>query len=626
MTAPVHSHPSADELRLFGSGQMSADEAIVIESHVGTCADCCRTLKSFADDPLVELLRSASRTHQPAVASGATAPFLPETPLPPIPGAEELPPALRDHPRYRVLELLGHGKMGPVYRAEHRLMERTVALKLIDRERMASLELVERFRRETRAGALLSHPNIVKAFDAEQAGDTHFLVMEFVPGVNLAHLVAERGPLPVGEACEYIRQAALGLQYAHEQGMVHRDVKPHNLMRTPEGVIKILDFGLARFVSEQRTGSGSSTETADHAAPELAGDPRRVDIRADIYSLGSTLYQLLTGRVPFPGSGVMGKVLAHAAAQSVALSELRPDLPPGLQAVVAKMMARLPEDRYQTPAEVADALAPFAAVPPHVPRSSQAEGSMPGRSSAQRETWQRRWWIAAALLGWLTVGVVVAVFRLPTDRGKVPVQTEDRLSVPGLKPGPIVADDDFQHPEKSQFTATKADDPGRTRFEFAGGRYVMRFGAGGPSWLGWAPPPPPQLTNLVCQVVGRVTGREEGTWGIFLSGAESRSLVVKVRGDGAVEVGPSSWAKDFAPRLGPLAPPDEFRAGEFNTLAVVLRGRELTVFLNGQPMSRPLLLDPDLGGITACGLIGFENGPASVRIEFQRYTVWRLDP
>src|SRR5205823_10771983 len=141
-----------------------------------------------------------------------------DAPLQASPGPE-VPAGLRDHPRYRLLELLGRGGMGAVHKAEHRLMERPVALKIIDRELMARPEMVERFRREVKAAARLSHPNIVQAFDAEQAGDTHFLVMEFVRGTDLAHLVADRGPLPIVEACGCIRQAALGLQHAHERGL-----------------------------------------------------------------------------------------------------------------------------------------------------------------------------------------------------------------------------------------------------------------------------------------------------------------------------------------------------------------------------------------------------------------------
>src|SRR4051794_4758231 len=165
--------------------------------------------------------------------------------------AGEAPPAdLRDHPRYRILAWVGAGGMGTVYKAEHRLMERVVALKVINRSLVGRPAMVARFQQEVRAAARLSHPNIVTAYDADQAGETHFLVMEFIEGINLDAVLAEQGRLSVACACDYARQAALGLQHAFERGMVHRDIKPHNLMRTPQGQVKILDFGLARYVSE----------------------------------------------------------------------------------------------------------------------------------------------------------------------------------------------------------------------------------------------------------------------------------------------------------------------------------------------------------------------------------------
>src|SRR5262249_43931811 len=181
--------------------------------------------------------------------------------------------------------------MGSVYEAEQIVMRRRVALKVIRRAATASPAALERFGREVRAAARLSHPNIVTAFAAETAGDLHFLVMEYVQGISLASLVNERGPLPVEEACEYVRQAALGLQHAHERGLVHRDVKPGNLIRCSDGTVKILDFGLAALTAE---GGGGLTEanvvmgTPDYMAPEQAEDSHGTDIRADLYGLGCT--------------------------------------------------------------------------------------------------------------------------------------------------------------------------------------------------------------------------------------------------------------------------------------------------------------------------------------------------
>jgi serine/threonine protein kinase len=281
-----------------------------------------------------------------------------------------------------VLGVLGTGGMGAVYKARHRLMDRLVALKVIRKRFMANPTAVERFRREVQAAGRLTHPNIVTAYDAEQAGDTHFLVMELVEGVSLDRLIAKHGPLLVERATDCIRQAALGLQRAHERGMVHRDIKPQNLMLTPEGQIKILDFGLARFVSETAVAeqSGDSSLTGDTAAspvrsltqidsvmgtpdfmaPEQASNAIVADIRADIYSLGCTLYYLLTGKAPFYADTLVAKLTSHQERTPPPVSAVRSDVPATLLQVVERMMAKRPEERYQMPAEIAAALQPFA--------------------------------------------------------------------------------------------------------------------------------------------------------------------------------------------------------------------------------------------------------------------------
>jgi WD40 repeat protein len=266
--------------------------------------------------------------------------------------------------------------MGIVFKAEHRLMERIVALKTIHKSLTQRHEAVERFRQEAKAAARLSHPNIVAAFDAEQAGELHFLVMEYIEGTNLDQRVRSEGPLPVALACEIIRQAALGLQHAHERGMVHRDLKPHNLLWTPTGQVKILDFGLARFCSEYNdnslTAPGVVLGTPDFIAPEQALDARQADIRADIYSLGCTLYFLLAGRPPFPEGSALQKLMAHQQRMPRPLTALRPDVPAELLRILDRLTAKHPGERYQTPADVAERLAPFAAdnVPPLAAASS----------------------------------------------------------------------------------------------------------------------------------------------------------------------------------------------------------------------------------------------------------------
>jgi serine/threonine protein kinase len=289
-------------------------------------------------------------------------------------------------PGYEILGELGQGGMGIVYRARQKGLNRIVALKMIRRERLAQSDSVRRFQREAKAVARLSDPHIVTIHDAAEVGGTHFLTMEYVDGTDLGKLVHERGPLPVAQACDYVRQAALGLQHAHERGLVHRDIKPNNLMLTADGVVKILDMGLARMIHGSEEGDsfsaltheGAVMGTPDFIAPEQALDPRQADIRADIYSLGCTLYYLLTGRVPFPGGTLIQKLDKHRWGEPPAVQEVRPEVPRGLIAIVRKMMAKSPADRYQTPGDVAEALAPFchwSNLSGRAPESTEAQSS-----------------------------------------------------------------------------------------------------------------------------------------------------------------------------------------------------------------------------------------------------------
>jgi len=252
--------------------------------------------------------------------------------------------------------------MGAVFKARHRLMDRIVALKVIRKEFLDQPQTVERFRQEVKAAARLAHPNIVGAFDAEQSGDVHFLVMEYVEDIGLDRLIQIRGPLPVSTACDYICQAAHGFQHAFERGMVHRDIKPANLLVDEHGDVRIADFGLARLMerSQALTPWGAVVGTPDYTAPEQAHDAQQADIRADIYSLGCTLYHLLAGRPPFPDGGVLQKLLAHQNQQARPLNDVRTDVPVELAKVVERMMAKEPAQRYATPAEVAGALECFA--------------------------------------------------------------------------------------------------------------------------------------------------------------------------------------------------------------------------------------------------------------------------
>jgi serine/threonine protein kinase len=273
--------------------------------------------------------------------------------------------------KYKVLERIGFGGMGQVYLCEHERMRRRVAVKVLPTVNQEPGAL-ERFEREARAAAALDHPNIVRAFDLDQDGKLHFLVMEYVDGPTLYDLVQTNGPMEVPRACHYIRQAALGLQHAHEAGLVHRDIKPSNILVDRQGVVKLLDLGLARFSHDhadlitKKYDDNHVLGTADYVAPEQTRDSHNVDIRADIYALGATFYFLLTGRPPFPDGTAAQKLVWHQKRQPESIQALRRDLPLGVAVLVEKMMAKPPDRRFQTPLEVAHALAPWTqtAIPP----------------------------------------------------------------------------------------------------------------------------------------------------------------------------------------------------------------------------------------------------------------------
>jgi uncharacterized protein (TIGR03067 family) len=434
-------HPDLDRLTAFAQGRLGEADLAELASHLGDCAACREKVEAAGDDTLISLLRAADTAHDREEAKQAQE-AVTRTPPPATPAPPGLPADLAAHGRYRVQELLGVGGMGAVYKAEHLLMERPVALKLISRDLTSNPAMVERFRREVKTAAKLKHPNIVMAYDAEQAGESHFLVMEYVEGTSLARLVTEQGPLPVRQACDYIRQAALGLQHAHERGMVHRDIKPQNLMLTPDGQVKILDFGLARFAmetaptgallvapaTEATSGSESLTQvgtvmgTPDYIAPEQAQDAHTADIRADIYSLGCTLYDLLAGHAPFPEGTVVAKVMAHVERMPKPLTELRADVPPALARVVERMMAKDPAKRYQRPAEVAAALAPFTAV-----------------AAVRRRRWPVA--VAAALLLAVTGYFAPSVYRIVLDEGTLVIETDDEQVEVALKNSKVLVRD-----------------------------------------------------------------------------------------------------------------------------------------------------------------------------------------
>ena len=284
--------------------------------------------------------------------------------------------------KYRVLERLGAGGMGLVFLAEHKLMRRRVALKVLPAAKADDTSSLERFYREARAVAALDHPNIVRAYDIDQDENLHFLVIEWVDGASLQEIVKRGGPMTPLRACHYMAASAAGLQHAHENGLVHRDIKPSNILVDRQGVVKILDMGLARFFNDTddmltRKFDENVLGTADYLSPEQVQDSHTVDGRADIYSLGATFHFCLTGEPPFPEGTVAQKLMWHQNRKPKLVTALRPEIPAGIAAIVEKMMAKDPADRFQSPAELAAVLAPWADDPIDVPTEQEVPSLSP---------------------------------------------------------------------------------------------------------------------------------------------------------------------------------------------------------------------------------------------------------
>ena len=268
--------------------------------------------------------------------------------------------------KYKLLRHLGKGGMSQVYLAEHMLMKRKVAIKVLPSNRVEDSTYLERFRTEARAAAKLDDPNIVRVYDIDNDGKTHYIVMEFVDGRDLHVLVKDEGPLGYDQAADYIAQVARGLSHAHAMGLVHRDIKPANCMvLAKQNTVKLLDMGLARLIDDEASLTLENNEnvlgTADYLAPEQALNSHKADARADIYSLGCTLYFLLTGHPPFPDGSISERLLKHQVEQAPSIFKDRPDAPSVLVNICTRMMAKRADDRYQTAGEVAERLTEWLA-------------------------------------------------------------------------------------------------------------------------------------------------------------------------------------------------------------------------------------------------------------------------
>src|SRR5919204_2406492 len=253
--------------------------------------------------------------------------------------------------RYRVIRKLGTGGMANVYLAEDQELGRRVAIKMLDDRHAQDDQFVERFRREAKNAAGLSHPNIVSIYDRGEAEGTYYIAMEYLDGRSLKELILSRGPAPIPIAIDYVRQILAALRFAHRNAIVHRDIKPHNVLVDAEGRLKVTDFGIARAGASQMTEVGSIIGTAQYLSPEQAKGTA-VDARSDIYSAGVVLYELLTERVPFTGDTAVEIAMRHLSAVPEPPSSLRGEVPPELDKVVLRALAKDPEDRYQTAEEM----------------------------------------------------------------------------------------------------------------------------------------------------------------------------------------------------------------------------------------------------------------------------------
>ncbi len=666
-------HPSPEQLSAFALGKLGEDQIPLVARHLSDCAACSDTAAT-ATDSFLDLLR-------------------------PDPGGQldlqALPPALRHHCLYRILRCLGQGGMGTVYLAEHRLMKQQRAIKVINPALTGNVRAVERFVREAELLPKLQHPNIVQAHGAEKADGLYLLVMEYVEGETLADVIERQGPLPFGLACEYTRQAAMGLQYAHEQGLVHRDIKPANLMWTTAGQIKILDFGLARLRSQTGVQTGLTHEhaamgTPDYSAPEQALDARHADICADIYSLGCTLFYLLTGKPPFGKPSALAVSVAHLHEPPPSLRQLRPDAPTELCDLVSRMLAKLPGQRPQTPAEVAAALLPFAAgasqphatdqrhVPSGSPRAARTEGERTVRTAA---VLRRRivWGALAALVALAGIGLWVGgALKVKTSHGiivledlpaaaEVMVDGETVTLAPGdgktiaitagkkhqlqvKKEGfqvfgreveidagarrsivvrlqreaapPKPARPAIQPDFVEEFDQTKiGQDTADTRYGSRDGAYYIEShqpgnGRGALNFRNYK--------DGILEVRGRICkGFSRGAvWIVNLENQEHKHGIQVSIGDGQLWVQPSMFDKK------PEAGPKEIHvkhaairpAGEWNTLRLVIDGKTLGVYVNGERVCAPIIAAfPNSPYVMA---LGNNNSERNARVEFDRYVLW----
>jgi serine/threonine-protein kinase len=372
--------------------------------------------------------------------------------------------------RYELEELVGSGGMSSVYRAHDRLLDRKVAIKVLHQQYTDDDEYVERFRREARAVATLSHPNIVTVIDRGEHGGRQFIVFEYVEGENLKQLINRRGSAPVATAIELAMQISRGLSFAHQQGLIHRDVKPQNVLLNGDGHAKVTDFGIARSLDVQHgmTQTGTVLGTSDYIAPEQA-QGQRVDEHTDVYSLGVVLYELLTSEVPFPGENFVAVAMRHINEPPPPLRDKRPDVSPRLEAAVQKAMAKDPADRFPTMADFCRELEACLAEEQGATQVIAA----PGRPSRGRK--QKRsvspWPLVLVLAALIAIGAVIAALALTSGTGVFSIHHSSTGGTGGGTPvqlDAITAYDPFGSPPGQEHNAqapSATDNNGSTYWE-----------------------------------------------------------------------------------------------------------------------------------------------------------------
>jgi uncharacterized protein (TIGR03067 family) len=453
--------PEQELLRRYANGMVTEQQADEVTSHLRECQSCQSWLADAKDldDTLVGRLRHStvdeSFEMEPqcqsamAIALGALAAASQAAAEDEI----DLPSSIGD---YEIVRSIGRGGMGNVYLAQHTKLDRTVAVKVLASHRLSDPRMHDRFEKEMRAIGSLSHPNIVTAHDARDVDGLALLVTEWIDGLDLKDILARTGPLSVANACEIGARIAAALSYIAAQSLVHRDLKPSNVMINREGEVKLLDLGLARLRAsdaEQEvsaaTATGQAMGTADYVAPEQINDAREVDIRADIYGLGCTLYKLLSGNAPFEGdryTTTFAKLTAHVSEQPVSLRVVAPHVPASVAKLIDQMLAKSPNDRPASPDKIVSELQEHASGADlkslvqtalvTEPSPSVRQSLAPTTATTTQTFWKRRVPIAVAIasglggliLGWLA-GVIITIIHPDGSKTKIDTPTESSVVI-----------------------------------------------------------------------------------------------------------------------------------------------------------------------------------------------------